>query len=276
MLPLKMQHTFIRAILGPWCDAGISYHGFEHHAADLCYVVVGQPDILRFFLPQSYHCILKDTRTFFLSTATLHDVTLPPGTAPPNPKRTRSNLEVATAQLLNLQNMGCMDVPAPLIAPFRPPKRPAATTGRPPDATTPGGTITKHPKLTGTNRWEPPATVGATATTTPSNRCENTDQPTAFRNDANLTRLLAHSPRMKINDMCQAANIRGWSELARQAGLPKTLCASYGLKGSCHDQCNFATKGGHAPAAQWPPDACTQAIALLRPGIQALLDKANN
>jgi hypothetical protein len=119
MIPIRMHHVFIRHALGPWCHLGKVLHGFEHHAKQLHNKVVGQTTILWYFLPQTYHYIIMDTRDFCNTTATLPDVRLPTGTAMPNPNRALPSFESPASQLLMLQNLRPLNVPDVLVAPFK-------------------------------------------------------------------------------------------------------------------------------------------------------------
>jgi hypothetical protein len=281
MVPLRMHHVFLRHTLGPWCHLGkILLHSYEHHATLLRHRIMAQPAILRYFLPQTYHYIIVDTRDFCNSTATLRDVLLPPGTAMPNPNRPLSTFESAASQLLLLQDLRPLDIPEILVAPFKPDKK---RTGQPPPQDqNPHAPVDRHrrPRLTPSGRFDPPPLVTSTpgqpgTPGTPTTQTPNPDQPGPFKTDADLQRLLTKFPCLKLNDVCLAAGYRNWTEVSKEADLPRNLCGNYGVKGACYDQCAIGINGGHAPAAQWPGPACTKALGLLRPGIKALLERQN-
>lgn len=287
MTPIRMLHTFARKLFGPHCQLGTALHTFEHHAAHIRHQVVGQDDILKFFLPQMYHFIIKDVRQFFTHTATITDVDLPPGTPLPNPRLACSKLEAATAQLLMLQDLRPLDMPASLVAPFKKDKdqqRRGHHHHPPPGVDADYQKALKTPRLTGNGLFPPPSKDGSSTPIPPGrdtkdlqrggDRIVNPDQPPTFKNDPDLQRLLANNKNFRLNDVCKAAGFpKGWGDVASTAGIPRHLCAAFGVKGACVDRCIFGTRG-HTPAAQWNPNACEKALQLLRPGIAAILAKA--
>jgi hypothetical protein len=280
MIPIRMHHVFIRHTLGPWCHLGKVLHSFEHHAKLLRNKVVGEPAILRYFLPQMYHYIIMDTRDFCNTTATLPEVRLPPGTAMPNPNRALSSFESPASQLLMLQDLRPLNVPDVLVAPFKA-QNTNKCTGHPPappDHTLKTPERHQRPRLTNTGRFDsahmPTGTQGPTPGT-PTVQTPNSDPPGPFKSDTDLQRLLTKFPRIKLNEICIAAGYRNWTDVAREADLPRNLCGNYGVKGMCYDQCAIGISGGHAAAAHWPAPACTKALGLLRPGITAMLARPN-
>ena len=257
-----MMEDFLLQWFGRYCSLWEKVRGFRHGLSRLQVTLMGRDGVLRFLIPQSHWAIIKDTRQFFLQSASLADVTDEGFFTLPSPLRADSELDTLSAQLLQLQDVRPLDMPRQLLAPFSNEETDATGTKR--SWESPGAALPPPEK---------PSLPGGTDTSKRKKKAAwsfNTDQPKIFAGDRELQALLHKRPNTVISEVTKAAGFQKLADVPN-GNLPPTLCKNHGVMKRCHDNCWLLPRG-HQPASAWPESGQQTFLAAIRPGIVKLLN----